>query len=160
MLFRSGYRASDDAYDILLAGDGGTIADRLDFPTGGVWDTLRAASAGDLIHLTDTDSFEGTANQEYPDLFHRIRTGLEALHILYPPQILVSYRRGYVSKGFSMPFGSDISVPASGCRCPPGCHSNNRPVMPTGAPSTRFHVASRIRVVTKPPSDKRATLLK
>ena len=58
-----------------------------------------------------------------------------------------------------MPFGSDISVPGSGCGWPPGCHSTSRPVIPAGTPGVSLKVWSRILVVTNPPSASRATLL-
>jgi hypothetical protein len=55
--------------------------------------------------VRDEDLFDMTKEGKYPDLFYRIRTGLIALGVQYPAQVLVSFRTGWGSVGFTLPGG-------------------------------------------------------
>src|SRR5262249_47777047 len=58
----------------------------------------------------DEELFELTKNSKYPDLFYRTRVGLSPIGVDYPPDVLVSFRTGYASRGFELPGKSDIAT--------------------------------------------------
>jgi hypothetical protein len=94
-------------YRLRLGQTGDQIRERLDLGDHSVWNSLVSAEVGSVHDLAADAVFEATAWRKYPDFLHRIRSGLEAQHILYPPEILVSYRKGYVAKGFDLPINTD-----------------------------------------------------
>ncbi len=92
----------DPAHDHYLVGEtvGGMLRD-LQVQIGN-----RAAN-GEFVSLSDDEAFAITKNGNYPDLFYRARTGLAQQGILYPGDVLVSFKVGYASVGFSL-LGNDM----------------------------------------------------
>jgi hypothetical protein len=60
--------------------------------------------------IDDSALFQITKNATYPDVFFRTRTGLAPISVKYPGDVLISFRPGYVSKGFQVPGGDDIAT--------------------------------------------------
>jgi hypothetical protein len=59
----------------------------------------------DFKIMKDTDVFALTKNSRYPDLFYRTRTSLSSVSVQYPADVMVSFKLGYASLGFT--FGKD-----------------------------------------------------
>ncbi len=57
--------------------------------------------------IGDDALFALVSDKKYPDLFYRIRTGLSAVGVRYPGQVLVSFRELYASRGFTALPGAD-----------------------------------------------------
>ncbi len=63
--------------------------------------------------FTDHELFLATIHDQYPDFFYRIRTALGAEGVLYPGQVLVSFKRPYASEGFKV-LGGANAIATSG----------------------------------------------
>ncbi len=61
--------------------------------------------------FSDEDLFAFSKHSAYPDLFYRIRTGLSAVGVQYPADVLLSLKPGFAAIGFTLPGGSkDFSL--------------------------------------------------
>jgi hypothetical protein len=67
----------------------------------------------DKLTLTEEEAFQASVAGNYPDMLFRIRSGLMAGPVLYPADVLVSFKRPYASRGFEVPGGSN-AIASSG----------------------------------------------
>lgn len=74
---------------------------------------LNVSPSSDRVVMTDEELFALTATSSYPDIFFRIRSGLMTGPVLYPADVLVSFKRPYASRGFEIPGGGN-AIASSG----------------------------------------------
>ncbi len=55
----------------------------------------------------DNTLFHLTKHSKYPDFFFRARTSIESIGILYPAQVIASFKHPYASIGFQIPGGAN-----------------------------------------------------
>lgn len=60
--------------------------------------------------FSDDELFALTRDSKYPDLFYRTRSGLLPVGLEYPCQVLISFKKGFASRGFEVPGKSDIAT--------------------------------------------------
>lgn len=94
-VFRFGYDEVRDQYYVLAENDGR----RVQFPTV-------PYDASGVAVLSDEQAFDLTRHGRYPDLLFRVRTALAPVSVKWPAQVLVSFKRGYASRGTPLPGGS------------------------------------------------------
>jgi hypothetical protein len=63
--------------------------------------------------FTDEEIFKITKVSHYPDMFYRIRTGLNKVGIEFPASMILSCKSGYASIGFKIPGGANEIASAS-----------------------------------------------
>jgi hypothetical protein len=91
-----GYVPRTSSYLLPSEGDYARVGISLTFPPGERSKVLR-----------DEELFALTKDGKYPDLFYRVRTALTNVGVLYPSDLLVSFRPHRISIGFRLPGGVD-----------------------------------------------------
>lgn len=87
---------------------------RLDVPLADEKDFQEPDGQGGTRRLAyrktgDDELFALLKHRKYPDLFYRARTSMSAVGIEHPAEVMVSFRLGYASKGFTIPGKDDIA---------------------------------------------------
>jgi hypothetical protein len=67
---------------------------------------IESRPADSHLSFTDEELFQKMKNTPYPDLFHRIRTGLSPVGLKFPGDVLLSFKPGYAAIGFELPGGN------------------------------------------------------
>ncbi|MGK5089603.1 alkaline phosphatase family protein [Bdellovibrionota bacterium FG-2] len=60
--------------------------------------------------MSDEELFALSKNSTYPDVFFRARTSLADIGAIYPADVMISFRPGFVSVGFRVPGKEDIAT--------------------------------------------------